>query len=124
MKLVRALHSEVLKMKGTVALKMVILAPALVFLLMLVAFSQVPPSTHNLWMTFAQSTLNMWALLVMPLYITIQTALIAGLDHSDNHWKSLFARPVPRWTLYVAKLGVAVVGHRHKYVSAPLRDLH
>ena len=31
-------------------------------------------------------------------------ALVAGLDHSENHWKSLLARPVPRWTLYVAKL--------------------
>jgi hypothetical protein len=45
---------------------------------------------------------------MMPLYITLETALIAGLDHSDNQWKSLLARPVPRWTLYVAKLIVVV----------------
>jgi hypothetical protein len=46
---------------------------------------------------------------MMPLYITLETALIAGLDHSDNQWKSLLARPVPRWTLYVAKLIVVVL---------------
>jgi hypothetical protein len=108
MTLVRALHSEVLKMKGTIALKMVILAPALVFLLMLVAFSQAPRSPHDLWLILEQSTLDMWALLAMPLYITLQTALVAGLDHTDNQWKSLLARPVPRWTLYVAKLVVVM----------------
>jgi len=47
-------------------------------------------------------------LLVMPLLITLETALVAELDHSENHWKSLLARPVPRWTLYVAKLLVVV----------------
>src|SRR5205809_6202072 len=45
---------------------------------------------------------------MMPLYITLETALIAGLDRSENQWKSLLARPVPRWTLYVAKLIVIV----------------
>jgi len=49
-----------------------------------------------------------WALLMMPLFITLETALIAGLDHSGSQWKSLLARPVPRWTLYVAKLVVVM----------------
>jgi lantibiotic transport system permease protein len=41
---------------------------------------------------------------MMPLYITLQTALIAGLDHSENQWKAILARPIPRWTVYVAKV--------------------
>jgi ABC-2 type transport system permease protein len=45
---------------------------------------------------------------MMPLYITLEAALIASLDHAENHWKSLLARPVPRWTWYVAKLIVVV----------------
>jgi len=44
----------------------------------------------------------------MPLYITLETALVAGLDHSENQWKSLLARPVPPWTLYIAKLLVVM----------------
>jgi len=43
---------------------------------------------------------------MLPMYVTLQTALIAGLDHADNQWKALFARPVPRWTTYIAKLVV------------------
>lgn len=114
MMLLRALHSELLKMKRTIALKMVVLAPAVVVLLILFAAWQAPFSTlnrnglGNKWIVLASLALRLWAALMMPLYITLQTALIAGLDHSDNQWKSLLARPVPRWTLYVAKLIVAV----------------
>jgi hypothetical protein len=114
MMLLRALHSELLKMKRTIALKMVVLSPAVVVLLVLFAAWQAPFSTlnrnglGNKWMVLAGLTLRVWVALMMPLYITLETALIAGLDHSDNQWKSLLARPVPRWTLYVAKL-IAVV---------------
>ena len=37
----------------------------------------------------------------------IETALIAGLDHSENQWKNILALPVPRWTIYIGKLLVA-----------------
>ncbi len=114
MMLLRALHSEVLKMKRTIALKMVVLCPAVVVLLILFAASQAPFSTlnrsgvGNKWMVLAGLTLRVWAVLMMPLFITLETALVAGLDHSDNQWKSLLARPVPRWTLYMAKLIVVM----------------
>jgi hypothetical protein len=114
MMLFRALHSESLKMKRTIALKMVVLSPAVVVLLILFVTSQGPFSTlnrnglGNKWMVLTSLTLRVWAALMMPLYITLETALIAGLDHSENQWKSLLARPVPRWTLYVAKLTVVV----------------
>jgi hypothetical protein len=56
------------------------------------------------WTGLASLSLFLWALLMMPLYVTLESALVAGLDHSENHWKSLLARPVPRWTFPVAKL--------------------
>jgi hypothetical protein len=112
--LLRVLHAEVLKMKRTIALKMVVLSPAVIVLLFLFLASQAPFSTlhrigtSNEWTELANLTLRVWGLLMMPLYITLETALVAGLDHSDNQWKSLLARPVPRWTLYVAKLMVVM----------------
>jgi hypothetical protein len=114
MTLLRVLHAEMLKMKRTVALKMVLLCPAVVVLLIIFIASQAPFSTlhrtgiRNEWANLTRSNLWFWAMLMMPLYITLETALLAGLDHSENHWKSLLARPVPRWTLYVAKLIVVV----------------
>jgi len=108
--LLRVLHAELLKTKRTIAWKMVVIAPAVVVLLILLIACQAPFSTlnfngiRNKWTVLASLTLRVWAILMMPLYITLETALMAGLDHSEHQWKSLLARPVPRWTLYVAKL--------------------
>jgi hypothetical protein len=114
MMLARALYAESLKMKRTLALKMVILAPVAVVLLTLFMVSQASFSTlHRAgntsvdpWRALVRVNFQFWALLMLPMYVTLQTALIAGLDHADNQWKALFARPVARWATYVAKLAV------------------
>jgi hypothetical protein len=114
MTLTRVLHAELLKMKRTIALKMILLSPAVVVVLILVLVSQAPFSTvqregiKNEWAALTRLTLRLWALLMLPLYITLESALVAGLDHSENQWKSLLARPVPRWTLYIGKLLVVM----------------
>jgi hypothetical protein len=110
MTLARALHAESLKLKRTIALKMVVLAPLTVIVLTLFMASQAPFSTvrrlspTDHWTALVRVNLQFWGLLMLPLYFTLQTALIAGLDHSDNQWKALFSRPVPRWTVYIGKL--------------------
>ncbi|MEP7367756.1 MAG: ABC transporter permease [Acidobacteriota bacterium] len=115
MTLIRVFHAELLKMKRTSAWKMVVLCPALVTAMVFFVAYQAPFSTlhldgvRNEWPKLARSILWFWTFLMMPLYITLQTAVMAGLDHSENHWKSLLARPVPRWTLYVAKLIAVLV---------------
>ncbi len=112
--LIQVLSAERLKLKRTIALKMVVVAPVSVVLLTLFMASQAPFSTlhqattMDLWRALSRVNLQFWAILMLPMYVTLQTALVAGLDHTDNQWKALFARPVPRWTVYVAKL--AVVG--------------
>lgn len=106
------LSAELLKLKRTIALKMVVLAPVAVVLLTGFMASQAPVSTLHVrgrqdpWLALARVNLQFWALLMMPLYIALQSALIAGLDHADNQWKAIFARPIRRWTVYVAKLTV------------------
>jgi hypothetical protein len=111
MMLKRALYAEALKMKRTLAMKMVILAPLAVVLLTLFMASQAPyttlrrgNTTVDPWQVLSRLNFQFWGMLMLPMYVTLQTALIAGLDHADNQWKALFARPVPRWTAYIAKL--------------------
>jgi len=112
MLLLRVLWAEVLKTKRTAALWMVVVAPASVVLLMVFLLSQVPTMllyrASDLWMGLTRIILVFWAILMMPLYVTLATALLAGLEHAENQWKLLLARPVPRWTVYVAKLIVSV----------------
>lgn len=114
MMLLRVLHAEMLKIKRTTALKMVGLAPGVVVLLVFFITSQAPFSSlhrngiKDEWTGLENLALFFWALLMMPLFVTLESALVSGLDHSENHWKSLLARPVPRWTFHVAKLIVVM----------------
>ena len=110
----RVLWAESLKMKRTVALRMAVIAPAVVVLLVVFLTSQAPSLILNSparygspWMALARLPLVFWAILMMPLYVTLETALIAGLEHAENHWKSLLTLPIPRWTPYLAKLLMA-----------------
>lgn len=114
MTLLRALHAETLKMKRTIALKIVVLFPAVIVVLEFFAVSQAPFSSVNRmgisheWTALTLGVLRPWGLLMMPLFLALETALIAGLDHSGNQWKSLFTRPLPRWTTYMAKLVLVI----------------
>ena len=40
---------------------------------------------------------------MLPLFITLQTALLAGLEHNAKAWKRLYAMPIPRSAIYLAK---------------------
>jgi len=49
-------------------------------------------------------TLVLWCFVVLPLFVALEAALLAGIEHRENTWKHLFALPLPRSTIYVAKL--------------------
>lgn len=110
--LLNVLSAEVLKLKRTNAARMVVIAPLSVVGLVTFLAANVTTLVLNqrieLWLAFTRVVLIFWASLMLPLYITLETALVAGVDHSENHWKILMARPVPRWTFYVAKLLIVV----------------
>jgi ABC-2 type transport system permease protein len=56
-------------------------------------------------------TLVLWCFVLLPLFVTLEAALLAGIEHRENNWKHLFALPVHRWTIYGSKLivGMALV---------------
>ena len=106
--LLRALSAETLKLKRTLALRMVIVAPALLAALALFTqsarLSRAGTKAGPLWENHVQQSLAIWAIFVLPLLVTLEAALACGLEHADRHWKHLFALPVPRPALYAAKL--------------------
>jgi ABC-2 type transport system permease protein len=99
---------------------MAILAPGIVVILAFLAAWQAPFSTINRfglgqeWAALTRFCMRFWAILMLPLYIVLQSALLAGLDHAGGQWRSILARPLPRWTFYATKLtfiiGLAVAG--------------
>src|SRR5689334_17722501 len=120
MTFLRVLHAEALKMRRTIAWKMAVLAPGIVVVLAFFAAWQAPFSTISRfgrdqeWAALTRFCMRLWAILMLPLYIVLQSALLAGLDHAGGQWRSILARPLPRWTFYVTKLtfviGLAVCG--------------
>lgn len=105
----RALWAEALKLRGTLALWMCAIAPATVVALLVLQmtfsdFAQRPPmEPGQVWTRFAQSVLVLWAFLMLPLFVTLQSALLAGLEHANQQWKHLLALPLPRSAHYLAK---------------------
>jgi hypothetical protein len=112
--MVRALKAEALKTKRTLALWLALLAPLAVVGFILLGFLDrseewLETVWDNAWTEFAQSVDIFWTLLMLPLFITLQTALLAGLEHRNEQWKHLYALPAPRWAVVAAKQVVAAV---------------
>src|SRR5215216_3207575 len=109
MSLFRALHSELLKLKRTLAFRVIFVLPFLVALLQffIVWRTKKFAPGFNLWQTLPTNSLQIWAVFMMPLLITLETALLNGIEHSDKLWKHILALPVPRHTVYLAKFVVA-----------------
>lgn len=109
MYLLRALHAELLKLKRTIAFRVIFVMPCFVALLQFFVIwkTKKVPANFDLWQTHATNSLQIWAVFMMPLLITLETALLNGIEHSDRQWKHLFALPVPRHAVYFSKFVVA-----------------
>lgn len=109
MSLWRALHAELLKLKRTLAFRVIFVLPFLVATLQFFIAWRTKKFAPDfaLWQTITTSSLQIWAVFMLPLLITLETALLNGIEHGDRQWKHIFALPVPRYSVYFAKVIVA-----------------
>jgi ABC-2 type transport system permease protein len=61
------------------------------------------PENVSAWIWYGQMNIVIWGLLMLPLFVTLETALVGNLEHTSDHWKHLNALPVPRGVIYAAK---------------------
>ena len=105
--LLRAIDAELLKMKRTLALALIVIMPLAICglnLLILLNNNRVQTDpTFDVWEFFLRNNVGFWGILMLPLFITLETALVAALDHNANAWKHVYALPLPRWSFYIAK---------------------
>jgi hypothetical protein len=110
--LFRVLSGECLKLKRTLALWMVLVSPLLMVLLQFaVSYKGAAVFLRDgkdAWAPMVRQTVEVWTLLMMPMFVTLETSLLAGLENTGKNWKSLLALPSPRWTVYVSKLVVTI----------------
>ena len=118
--LTRALRAETLKMKRTLALWLILLTPgALVFLQVAGAtqyqgkISGLSPEI-NRWALLFEENFAIWVILILPLFITLETALLGQMEHGNGTWKLAYIQPIPHWATLAAKqiwgLGLVALG--------------
>jgi len=112
--LCRAISAEIFKLKRTLALWMAIITPLAIIGLMFFGslLRQNRIAGGKAWDWFPQIIFSLWGLLMLPLFVTLETALLSGLETAEKHWKHLFALPISRTALYMAKLlvGAGLIG--------------
>ena len=108
----RVLSTECLKLKRTLALWMVLVSPLVMILLEFAIAAKGArvfiAEGKDAWPPMVRQTVEVWTLLMMPMFVTLETSLLAGLENTGKNWKSLLALPAPRWTIYVSKLVVTI----------------
>lgn len=117
MDILRALHAERLKLRRTLALWLAPLAPLVIATLQLAIvleresyYRQHPVA--DAWLQYGGQTVFLWAVFMLPLFVTLETALLANLEHGNHQWKHLSALPIGRGAIYAAKQvsGMAIIG--------------
>jgi hypothetical protein len=107
-----ALSAERLKLRRTLALRLTVIAPAVVVVLCVLQFGftklELAGDPVQAWKAFAGASFALWAFLMMPLFATLEAALLGALEHTDRQWKHLLALPVPRSVHYLAKWAALV----------------
>jgi ABC-2 type transport system permease protein len=112
----RALTAELLKIKRTLALALVFLAPlTLAFMELAIGFQygkRMYRVGGDTWMTLIEHITMMWVLLLLPLFVTLEMGLLGAVEHNNKTWKLLYALPLPRWNIYAAKqiIGMGIIG--------------
>lgn len=106
--LLRALSAEILKTRRTLAVWMTLVTPLVVVVLQTLILLRVTGAYGDgdridAWRASMNNVLAIWVLLALPLFITLETALLAQAEHGEKHWKHLYALAVPRWVYYAAK---------------------
>ncbi len=96
-----ALAVEAIKLRRSLALLLVVVAPALIAVFV---FFNLLRAEHAMpWPMLLQTSAAIWAFFMLPMTVTALTALVAHTEHSPRAWDTLRALPVPRWHLYAAK---------------------
>ena len=57
------------------------------------------------WNRLSYGILALWSFLMLPLFVTLEAALLAQLEHATFQWRRWLALPLPRGVHYLAKLG-------------------
>lgn len=101
------LIAEWRKLKGSLALALLFVAP--LFPATIVLLATATAGRTMLWgEIFAGFALPLWAVFVLPMAMTAVATLMSQLEYGASGWDHLLALPVPRSQIFLAKSIIAV----------------
>lgn len=106
--LLRCLRAEFVKLPGSLALWLCVVAPVAVAALMALIFNR-HGGGDMAWRMYLLGNAATWAYFMLPMTITALTVLVAQMEHGPRLWNHLLALPVRRTHLFFAKTGVVML---------------
>ena len=108
MNLAALIKIELLKVKRTLLFYLCVGMPILATTMMFFIFyfddgSLMKFADMGRWLFVAKFVQTYWGLFFLPLFVTLQTALLAGLEHRGNLWTLLYTQPVRKLNILIAK---------------------
>lgn len=104
--LIKLFQIELLKIRRSLALLMLLACPAMVVVLMFgVTLRQTAAIDFNekTWFIVWQSSTAIWCYFMLPLYIALITGLLNGNEHKNQTWRLMLALPISLRQLFFVK---------------------
>ena len=104
--------AEALKQKRSLSGLVVALGPFLMFIFnFMIGLSGYYGTEENgtgIMDTILNNSLNLWALIMLPMLLSLLAALNANVEFRNNQWKHIYALPTPIWKVMTIKWGINV----------------
>ncbi|MHA4896702.1 ABC transporter permease [Pedobacter sp. PWIIR3] len=105
-----SLKSEFYKSRKTLAFWAAILLPLLIcssiafgFYSQSAKILKLGYPAEVLWMTYSGSALGVMGMLILPFYVLFMAFSVNNIEHKNDTWKTLFAQPLNKFSIYGAK---------------------
>ena len=106
--MMRNVHAEIRKLNGSLALLLLLVAPAFPGVLALLSLFSAEHAPR--WGSiFSDFVLPIWAFFLLPMTVTAFTTLVAQIEYKGRAWDHLLALPIARWQIFGAK-AIVVLG--------------
>lgn len=99
---------EFAKLRRSLALLLCAAAPLFVAVLMALIFNR-QGGKDLAWSMYLTGNAATWGFFMLPMSVTALTVLLAQMEHGPRFWNHLLALPVPRVSVLLAKLVVALL---------------
>ncbi len=111
-----SLLSEFYKSRKTLAFWASVLLPAIICTLIALGFSgqnqrmiDLHLTPQLLWFQLIRSTISVMGIMILPFYVIFMAFSVNNVEHKNDTWKTLFAQPLHKFSIYFAKFLYGVI---------------